>query len=117
LAGAAGLIRTPPALAAERPLETTTVRLAKNAGICIAPQYVAEELLRVEGFTDARYVATEAGIGQSEAIGRSEVDFSLNFAAPVIIPLDAARRSRSLPGFTWAASSCSARLASAALRI
>ena len=25
-------------------------------GICIAPQYVAEELLRAEGFTDVRYV-------------------------------------------------------------
>jgi NitT/TauT family transport system substrate-binding protein len=70
-------------------LETTSVRLAKIPGICIAPQYVAEELLRAEGFTDVRYIASEVGIGQSEAIGRGEVDFSLNFAAPVIIPLDA----------------------------
>ena len=56
LAGAAGLVRAPPALAAEGALETTTVRLAKIAGICLAPQYVAEELLRAEGFTDIRYV-------------------------------------------------------------
>src|SRR6516162_3188086 len=89
LAGAACVLRAARPLAAEQPPETITVRLAKNAGICIAPQYVAEELLRAEGFTDVRYVATEAGIGQSEAIGRGEVDFSLNFAAPVIIPLDA----------------------------
>jgi len=88
-AGAACLVGAPRVLAAEQSLETATIRLAKNAGICIAPQYVAEELLRAEGFTDVRYVATEAGIGQSEAIGRGEVDFSLNFAAPVIIPLDA----------------------------
>jgi NitT/TauT family transport system substrate-binding protein len=88
LAGAAGLVRAPRALDAEQPPETATVRLAKNAGICIAPQYVAEGLLRAEGFTEVRYVATEAGIGQSEAIGRGDVDFSLNFAAPVIIPLD-----------------------------
>ncbi len=46
LAGAAGLVRPPRASAAEEPLETTTVRLAKLPGICIAPQYVAEELLR-----------------------------------------------------------------------
>jgi NitT/TauT family transport system substrate-binding protein len=88
LAGA-GLACNPRVLAAEESLETATIRLAKNAGICIAPQYVAREFLRAEGFTDVRYVATEAGIGQSEAIGRGEVDFSLNFAAPVIIPLDA----------------------------
>ena len=88
-AGAACLVGAPRVLAAEQSLETATIRLAKNAGICIAPQYVAEELLRAEGFIDVRYVTTEAGIGQSEAIGRGEVDFSLNFAAPVIIPLDA----------------------------
>ena len=89
LAGAACVLRAARPLAAEQPPETITVRLAKNAGICIAPQYVAEELLRAEGFIDVRYVTTEAGIGQSEAIGRGEFDFSLNFAAPVIIPLDA----------------------------
>jgi NitT/TauT family transport system substrate-binding protein len=32
-------------------LETTTIRIAKIAGICIAPQYVADALLRAEGFT------------------------------------------------------------------
>ena len=56
LAGAAGLLRALPSAAAEGALETTTVRLAKNEGICIAPQYIAAELLRAEGFTDIRYV-------------------------------------------------------------
>ena len=48
--GAAGFIGAPDALAAEAPPETTAVRIAKIAGICIAPQYVADELLRMEGF-------------------------------------------------------------------
>ena len=48
-------------LADEAPLETTAVRLIKIPGICIAPQYVAEELLRAEGFTEVRYVVSEAG--------------------------------------------------------
>jgi NitT/TauT family transport system substrate-binding protein len=87
--GAASLIRLPRAQAGEAPLETTSVRLAKIPGICIAPQYVAEELLRQEGFTDVRYVAASAGVGQSEAIADGSVDFSLNFAAPLIIPMDA----------------------------
>src|SRR5215472_6256296 len=87
-AGAAALLparhgRTEPVL------ETTSVRLAKIPGVCIAPQYVAEELLREEGFTDVRYVATSAGVGQAEAIANGSVDFSLNFAAPLIIPMDA----------------------------
>jgi hypothetical protein len=35
LAGAASLVRAPPSPAAEGSLETTTVRLAKNEGICM----------------------------------------------------------------------------------
>ena len=57
LAGAAGLVCAPPsASAAEGVLETTTVRLPKAKSICVAPQDVAEDLLRDEGFTDIRYV-------------------------------------------------------------
>jgi NitT/TauT family transport system substrate-binding protein len=41
LAGAAGLVRAPPALAAEGQLETTTVRLVRDPGLCLAPQYAA----------------------------------------------------------------------------
>jgi NitT/TauT family transport system substrate-binding protein len=88
-AGAAGILGGRSSLADEGPPEVATIRLTKVAGICIAPQYVAEELLRAEGFTDVRYVATEAGYGQSESIARGEVDFSLNFAGPLVIPIDA----------------------------
>jgi NitT/TauT family transport system substrate-binding protein len=42
-------------VAAEPPPETTTITLNQIPGICVAPQYVAEELLRSEGFTDVRY--------------------------------------------------------------
>jgi NitT/TauT family transport system substrate-binding protein len=69
--------------------ETTTVRIAKIVGICVAPQYVAEELLRAEGFTDVRYVATEAGIPAALSLTRGDVDFTANFASPLIIPIDA----------------------------
>jgi NitT/TauT family transport system substrate-binding protein len=56
LAGAAGLLGSQRAWAAEGSLETTTVRIAKAGAICMAPQYVADDLLRAEGFTDIRYV-------------------------------------------------------------
>src|SRR5260370_11956301 len=76
LAGAAGLIRVPRAPAEEGALETTTVRLAKIDSICIAPQHIAEELLRAEGFTDIRYVDTRAD-DIAPAIGRGDVHFSM----------------------------------------
>ena len=85
LAGTAALVRGPPALAAEGSLETTTVRLAKNEGICIAPQYIADELLRAEGFTDIRYVFVSQSTDRVKAIARGEVDFSAGFVAPLIV--------------------------------
>src|SRR5260370_11863701 len=88
-AGAAGLIGAHNSLAQEGPPETTTVRLAKIAGICIAPQYVADELLRAEGFTDIRFVATDAGIPAALSLARGEVDFTANYAPTFIIPIDA----------------------------
>jgi NitT/TauT family transport system substrate-binding protein len=87
--GAASLVGVHQSFAVEPPPETATVRLIKVRGICIAPQYVAEELLGAEGFTDVRYVETEAGVGQTEKIARGEVDFSMNFAAPLVIGMDA----------------------------
>src|SRR6516165_7202113 len=88
-AGAAGLIGADNSLAQEGPPETTTVRLAKIAGICIAPQYVADELLRAEGFTEIRYVATDAGVPAALSLARGEVDFTANFAPALIILIDA----------------------------
>jgi NitT/TauT family transport system substrate-binding protein len=43
-------------LAAEPPPEVSLIRLERDPGICIAPVFVAEDLLRAEGFTDVRYV-------------------------------------------------------------
>ena len=62
------------------------LRLTKITGICFAPQYVAEELLRQEGFTDVRYVLCDRGFGLSKAIGRGEIDFGPNFAGSVVLP-------------------------------
>jgi NitT/TauT family transport system substrate-binding protein len=86
--GAAGLASSPNLGAQEGRLETTTVRVAKIAGICIAPQYVADELLRAEGFTDIRYVATDAGVPAALSLARGEVDFTANYAPALIIPID-----------------------------
>ena len=88
LAGAAGLVRMPRSLAAEEALETKSVRFIKNSGICIAPQYIAEELLRAEGFTEVVYVDTPAREGSAKAIA-DRVDFTLSFAVNHIQAIDA----------------------------
>jgi NitT/TauT family transport system substrate-binding protein len=88
-AGVVGLVRARDSYAQEAPPETTTVRLGKIYGICIAPQYVAEDLLRAEGFTDVRYVATNPGISTALALARGEIDFTTNYAPPMVISIDA----------------------------
>jgi NitT/TauT family transport system substrate-binding protein len=88
-ATAAGIIGARQSLADEAPLETTTVRLANIGGICLAPQYAAEELLRAEGFSEIRFVETVSGVPNAKKMARGEIDFSMNFAAPLLISIDA----------------------------
>ena len=89
LAAGAGVVGGRWALAAEPAPEVTTIRFGKIPGICIAPQYLAKELLRAEGFTDVRYVESEAGTALLDKIANDEVDFTLMFAAPIVVALDA----------------------------
>jgi NitT/TauT family transport system substrate-binding protein len=88
-AGAAAALGTRRSLAGEGALETTTIRLVRTSGICVAPIYIAEELLRTEGFADIRYVSAPGGVAAAEVTTRGEADFLLTFAAPLLIPMDA----------------------------
>jgi NitT/TauT family transport system substrate-binding protein len=97
LAGAAGLLHAPPSQAAEGALETTTVRLMRHPVICIAPQYVAEDLLRAEGFTDIRYIEASQP-GTSEAVARDEIDFDLATPWALATGIDAGQQITLLAG-------------------
>jgi NitT/TauT family transport system substrate-binding protein len=90
LTGGAGFLGVPRSFAAEPPPETTTVRLPKWPVICFAPQYVCEELLRDEGFSDIRYVdiKIKTGLEPSEELGHS-VDFASNSALGHIFAIGA----------------------------
>lgn len=57
--GAASLLGLPFTAAAEPPPEITRIRLVKQPAICLAPEYIAEELLRLEGFSQIEYVETK----------------------------------------------------------
>jgi NitT/TauT family transport system substrate-binding protein len=70
------------------PPETTTIRLAKNPVICIAPQYVVSDLLDAEGFTNVVYVQSDAGVEQTKALARGNFDFTLHFSGPLLLQVD-----------------------------
>jgi NitT/TauT family transport system substrate-binding protein len=86
-AGTAGLVAGPKVLAAEPPPETSIVRLSEIPGICIAPQYVAADLLKSEGFSDVQYIDVGASVYPSFAAGK--IDISMAFVAPFITQIDA----------------------------
>jgi NitT/TauT family transport system substrate-binding protein len=75
--------------AADAPPEIKKIRLVRIPGICIAPQYVAEDLLRTEGFTDVSYIQTPAGMEASRAVALGDADFTIIFSAPVILNIEA----------------------------
>ena len=99
------------------PPETTTIRLAKNASICIAPQYVVSDLLNAEGFTNVVYVESDAGVVQTRAIANGDIDFTLHFSGPLLLQVDRGLSITILAGFMSAASSCSPRRAYVVLPI
>ena len=92
-AGAAGLVGLRPDHAlAEPPPETTTIRLYRppttNAGLCVAPQLVAEDLLRAEGFTDVQY-GVRGRVGANRALAAGDIDITLGFVGNWIRQIDA----------------------------
>jgi NitT/TauT family transport system substrate-binding protein len=96
--GAAGLIGTPQSKAQDGRLETTTVRIAKGPSVCVAPTYLAEELLRAEGFTEIRYVSVDPGPPSARALACGEIDFTTNFSSAFIVAVDAGEPITMLAG-------------------
>ena len=80
MASAAGVLSVPRAPAAEERLETTALRLLHKPTICGAPQYIAEELLRAEGFTDIRYMKIASSAEVNDAVMHGRADFDAHFA-------------------------------------
>jgi NitT/TauT family transport system substrate-binding protein len=100
---AAGVLGARSSLADEPPPETTTIRLLGDSSICQAPLFIADELLRAEGFTDIRYMfPSESVWGQKgagrpryllsasvmDAVASGEVDFDTYPPGNVIAQLD-----------------------------
>jgi len=74
---------------AEPPPETTRIRLVHAPAICLAPQYLAEELLRLEGFSQVEYVPhadDESDTHMVVAAGRA--DMTMEGATSMVPALD-----------------------------
>src|SRR6476469_9975924 len=93
LAGAAGLSAYDMrSAAAEPPAETTKIRFVHAPAICLAPQYLAEQLLRLEGFTEVEYVemqATPHGMAWGPgAVATGQADMTMWDTPSIVTSLD-----------------------------
>jgi NitT/TauT family transport system substrate-binding protein len=91
LAGTAGLIGLrPQRVVAEPPPETMRIRLVQAPGdLCLAPQYVAEQFLRDEGFTEIQYVKKDGIREPLIALASGEANINMGFVPDAVIRLDA----------------------------
>ena len=88
LVGMAGAFGAPrPSPAAEPPPEIKRIRLIHRPSLCEAPNYIAEELLRGEGFAEVQYIRREEGPAV-DALASGDADISMIFGAPIILRID-----------------------------
>lgn len=86
--GAATLFGVPMTAAAETPPETRRIRILHTPGICLVPQYLAADLLRLEGFSEVEYVddPDNSGFG---GVAADKADVTINDAPGSLPVLDA----------------------------
>lgn len=74
---------------AEPPPETTRIRLVRTS-LCVAPLYVAKELLRGEGFSEIQYIDDDPHeIGTSKLVATGEADLNMSFGLTTLLRVDA----------------------------
>jgi NitT/TauT family transport system substrate-binding protein len=93
-ASAVGLLGLRPGVAAaEPPPETTTINIVFDptfAILCYGPQYVATEMLKLEGFTEINYVPYLADEGPNDAnvVAAGRADISTAWAGDLLESAD-----------------------------
>ena len=95
--GFASLLGMHRLASAEPPPEVSRIRLVHAPAICLSPQYVAEDLLRAEGFSQVEYVELETNsVASAIAAGRAEM--SMDATVELIPVLDAGAKVVVLAG-------------------
>lgn len=92
--GAVSILGLPEKSYAESPPETTTIRVVDFQAICVAPEFLAEELLYAEGFKKVEYVKHVANV----VADPQAVDFHVVTAAPLVARLDTDSRLVAIAG-------------------
>ena len=78
---------------AEPPPETNRIRFFHAPFACFTPQYLAEDLLRLEGFTDIQYVPAETNVQVApDAVTKGNVDLIIWDAGTQVRTLDMGHR-------------------------
>jgi NitT/TauT family transport system substrate-binding protein len=65
------------------------LRLMRKPSICEAAEYVAEDLLQGEGFTEVRYVEAEHFVDSQQALVSGKADLTMVFSPPFLLRLEA----------------------------
>jgi NitT/TauT family transport system substrate-binding protein len=80
------------AMPAEAPPEITRVRIESYPAACLAPQFLADELLRLEGFSQVEYVTEPQNDADLHPLlVEGKLDFYLDAATGIIPDLDDGR--------------------------
>ncbi len=95
--GAASFLGFSRPAAAEPPPETTRIRLLRDVSICMAPQYMAEAFLRLEGFSDVSYRERTSGTDH-DMVDTGEVDMTLESAPAIVYGLNEASKWVTIAG-------------------
>ena len=83
-------ITRPRSAAAEPPPETTTVRIIDVGVGCLAPQMVADDLLKADGFTAVEYVKVKPPYSiVNKTLGDGGADFLMGDALSFVLSADA----------------------------
>lgn len=87
--GAASLLGLGGEAQAEPPPEIERIRLTRDPAICLAPQYLAEELLRFEGFAQVEYAKVEDATAGANVLANGAADIKMLGVFDVMPILDA----------------------------
>jgi len=91
VAGGAGLLGFNPTTAlADGPPETDTIRLIRDpkfSVLCYAAQYIAEGFLKMEWFTDVRYVPKGVEGSEAQELIHDQADISAALGVDWVIPI------------------------------
>ena len=86
--GAASLLGYSRTAVAESPPETRRIRFVDSPSICGAPMYLAEELLRLEGFSQIEYFQRPVGMTRTTALSERKSDIDVEDAQMVVAGID-----------------------------